>query len=110
MPIGTGLLNISFLGSLEAPTEQQDEMFPFLPKIDSIARAKVNPQFMETFTEGMTVAKVAQTDAIQTHSDEGSAFAIFQGMEPLGKGRSSFRREIFFYLIGKGFIHSHNVA
>jgi hypothetical protein len=55
---------------------QQDHQDRALPsEVDSIARAKINPQLLNTAAYGLAVSKVAQPDPIEAGADKPTARA-----------------------------------
>ncbi|MFH0899692.1 MAG: hypothetical protein V2A73_03560 [Pseudomonadota bacterium] len=86
------MLNILRLVPFGATAEQQDDTIASLAEVDAVAGALIEAQLVQTATEGMGVAEVAEAQACQAHTDASCGRSIFQRSQPLGEWRTAIVR------------------
>ena len=83
-PIGLRRADVLVLGALRAATEEEDIRFPFLPAIDPITWAIVNPQFQKR-VEKLEVPQRASPKVRDPLIDHEPGLGVLDRMQPFRK-------------------------
>src|SRR5690554_1039336 len=82
VPVADSLFYISRLGTLIAPSQQQDNFLAFHRIVHPVARPVVHPQLPNTLPHWLAVSKSTRRQAVHPHSDTRFGHSITQTIKP----------------------------
>jgi hypothetical protein len=77
-PIRLRLPDVCGLGSLIATTEQEENRWATLGIVHAIPRAVVNPEFPDTTAHRVSIARIAETQAVNADTNAGTGSGVTQ--------------------------------
>ena len=86
LPAGLRLLDIAALAAFIAAAEEDDDGIAIFAKVDAVAGAKEEAQFMHAFPHRFHVAVMALFQAQQPLQDAPPRGGVAQAVEPVGEG------------------------
>jgi len=89
-------LDIFLLAFFRAASDQDHQPIAIFAEVNSIARAKINPVFVNTVPNALSVGKIALLQASQSRRHLGCRLSV-QAVKPVGVGTAPQTVKVFAY-------------
>jgi hypothetical protein len=101
-----GFLNISFLSSLAASSQEYDQQLPSLQEVDPVPRALIDPHLSDTLADRFDISHKPECKVFDPCLNSSATSQVLQSVQPLGEGFSL--ADFHFILIVAYWLHSVN--